>query len=292
MFTAAPPRPLNLGTARYAVPPAVVPEVSPREIGADAFDRDDSFITWLFMRAGMRARHYRPCALRRRLPACLRALRAADMNQARRLLRRSERLIPAALDALLLGVTEFFRDKEVFECLEARLRAAVNDQRPLRVWSAGCSSGAELYSLAIVLAELNALKESELLGTDCRPEALARAAAGTYCDSNLTGVSVGRLHAHFQRGLVDWQVARDLREQITWRRADVLAGVEPGPWDVILCRNLAMYLEPVAAQRLWRSLASTLRPGGLLVVGKAERPPAAAWLHPVGPCVYRRYGAT
>ena len=87
------------------------------------------------------------------------------------------------------------------------------------------------------------------------------------------------------------RVSRAIRDQLTWRRADAVAAPEPGPWHLVLCRNMGMYLEPAAAERLWRGLASVLAPGGLLVLGKAERPGgAAAGLVPVGPCVYRRCG--
>ena len=83
-----------------------------------------------------------------------------------------------------------------------------------------------------------------------------------------------------------------LRLAARWRTADVLAGPVPGPWDLILCRNLAIYLQPDANARLWAGLESALRPGGFLVTGKAERPagPAAARLRAAGPCVYRKQG--
>jgi chemotaxis methyl-accepting protein methylase len=88
-------------------------------------------------------------------------------------------------------------------------------------------------------------------------------------------------------------VARDaLRRAARWRWANVLAAPEPGPWDLVLCRNLAIYLQPDAVARLWAGLAAVVRPGGLLVSGKAERPVGQADLEPEGPCIYRRVEAT
>ena len=293
--TPAPRPPLNLGpkhsarSFRPAQPRPHTAEASPATADAD----DECFLAWLFAEAGLGARHYRPNALRRRLPACLRALRAENLAQARRMLRRQPALIPLALDALLLGVTEFFRDAPVYACLERELTSLLaRTTGVLRVWSAGCSDGAELYSVAMLLAEQDALHRCELLGTDCRPEAIARAANGTFADAAMRGVSPERSARFFEDAPAAQgrRVRPELRERITWRRADVLAAAPPGPWHLILCRNLAMYLAPDAAGRLWRSLASALCPGGLLVTGKAERPVSPVGHLPIGPCIYRRYG--
>jgi chemotaxis methyl-accepting protein methylase len=306
--TAASPRrrPLDLGArpAAPAQPPAAAAATTPRHPHAADNGSDDrlggggdAFIAWLFLESGMTARAYRPASLRRRLPACLRALRATSLAEARRLLRRSPRLLPLALDALLLGVTEFFRDAPVFADLERQLaRLARGTTRPLRVWSAGCSDGSELYSVAMIMEELGALRRCELLGTDCRDESLARAAAGAFAPDALRGVTAERLARHFEPPGSDRDdprrtVAAALRDRTVWRRANVLVDPAPGRWDVILCRNLAMYLQPAAAESLWRRLASALRPGGLLVTGKAERPAAAAaGLDVLAPCLFRRPG--
>ena len=77
-----------------------------------------------------------------------------------------------------------------------------------------------------------------------------------------------------------------------WRTGDVLTLPEPGTWDLVLCRNLAIYLQPEAASGLWRRLGASLRPGGLLALGKAERPTGASDLAAVGPCLYRRTDLT
>jgi chemotaxis methyl-accepting protein methylase len=288
---AARQRPLDLAsvrpsasTARTTVPP-------------QATD-DGAFLSYLFSRAGLNARNYRTPTLRRRVPACLRALRAPTVSHARRLLQTSPSHVPLALGAVLVGVTSFFRDAAVFDGIARQLEPLLTDPaRRVRVWSAGCSHGAELYSVAMLLAELNVLDRCELLGTDCRQEALIRAAAGRYDASEFGGVSPDRLARHFTPDAAGPAPAArlvrpSLRNCVTWRTADVLTDPEPGPWDLILCRNMAMYLRPHAADRLWHTLAAALRPGGVLVVGKAERPTAAARaLTAVAPCVYRRGAA-
>jgi len=88
-----------------------------------------------------------------------------------------------------------------------------------------------------------------------------------------------------------YRLQRALRAAVRWRCGDALAAPEPGPWDLVLCRNVAIYLQPESAAVLWPSLATVLRPGGALVLGKAERPTGVADLVNEGPCVFRRVDA-
>jgi chemotaxis methyl-accepting protein methylase len=266
----------------------------PATLDADA----ESFLSGLFGHVGLSQRHYKPETLHRRLPACLRALRATSLAHARSILGRQPHLAWDAVGALVIGVTSFFRDPAVFDALRTdvlpRLVAECRGRRPLRVWSAACSDGAELYSVAMLLREIaGAAAAFDLLGTDCRPAALARAAAGIYDPAAVAGVPpelTGR-YLKFDGGryLVDVALRADCR----WRAADVLCREEvpPGPWDLVLCRNLVIYLEPAAASTLWGLLAGALRPGGVLVLGKAERPPGSRGLRVVGPCLHEKGAA-
>jgi chemotaxis methyl-accepting protein methylase len=257
----------------------------------------ESLVRWLFARSGLIWRHYKPETLRRRLPACLRAVGATSPGQARLLLRRRPELAGAALDALLIGVTGFFRDEQVFAALRrqilpkvvARCRASVGT-RPLRVWSAGWSTGAELYSVALLLLEQGALwpGRCELLGTDCRAQAVERAAAGVFEPAEVRAVPGDLLRQYFVCDGAHYRVRADVRSAVHWRRGDVLGAPESGPWDLVLCRNLAIYLQPDATSRLWSHLGSAVRDQGFLVLGKAERPLGSAGWAAVAPCVYRR----
>ena len=258
-------------------------------------DAAASFVGWLFAKAGLDARDYRGETVARRLPACLRVLRVERIDQARALIESDPRRLQTALDAMLIGVTGFFRDRAVFDALRDHVVPALGRGRlHLRAWCAGCSNGAEVYSLAVVLTQCGWLHRTHLLGTDCRPAAIAEASAGVHDEAALRAFPREWLEQFFAPALTDgrraWRVRPALRTMLHWRVADVLRDDEPGPWDLIFCRNLAMYLRPESAARLWQRLWRALRPGGVLVLGKAERPALAAappmtCLHP---CVFRR----
>jgi len=253
------------------------------------FSREQaSLIDWLFSRAGLDPRAYRDETLLRRLPACLRLLRVPTPSQAKRLLEENPGLIAPAMSVMLVGVTAFFRDPDVFDWL-AREVVPRDASRPgLYVWSVGCSEGAELHSLAILFAENGRLEDSYLLGTDCRPDAVERARAGLYDADAVKGVPQDLLERYFQPDNGRWRVAPALRRRTRWAVSDLLKSIEPGAWDLILFRNTAMYFRSEVVAGLWTRIETVLRPGGLLVLGRAERPIGSSRLQLVRPCVFRR----
>jgi chemotaxis methyl-accepting protein methylase len=248
----------------------------------------DDFIAWVLGRAGLDAAAYRTQPLDRRLPACLRAIQVRSPRAARELLERKPQLLAKAISALLIGVTEFFREPDVFDTLRRHvLPAWAGRRRRPRIWSAACATGAELYSMAILLSEANLLERSCLLGSDCRGDAIERARLGLYDAALLKLVPRATRDEYFEPAGQGWRPVEALRRQVHWKVADLLAGVEDGPWDIILWRNAAIYLKSSPAEAIWRRLVSVLAPQGVLITGKADRPPLDAGLTRVARCVYR-----
>jgi chemotaxis protein methyltransferase CheR len=254
-----------------------------------AIDQDllPAFIARVLESAGLPADAYRAAPMRRRLGACLRTLKAGSVSEAWSLMQSPE-LVGTAIDSLLIGVTEFFRDAEVFDALRKIIATeAPIQQGPIRVWSAGCSNGAELYSLAMLLAEAGKFGRSILVGTDCRAAAIHEARSGVYSEADVRSMDAWLRHKYMHKDGGRWRVADSLRRHIRWRVGNLLAGGEDGPWDIILWRNMAIYLKLKSASQVWAELIEGMRPGGLLVVGKAERPPASSGLTCISRCIYR-----
>lgn len=248
----------------------------------------EPFIDWLLKRGGVAGDAYRPAAMQRRLAACLRQLRVGSPAAARELLERRPELATAALSAVLIGVSDFFRDEPVFAALGNQVLPALLGARGrARVCSVGCSAGQELYSVAIQLAELEGLKRSELLGVDCRRDAITRGISGVFGSHELGGVDAHRLTRFFLAEEDSWRIRADLRERTRWRIADLFSFEPGGGWDLILFRNVAIYLEDEHLLQAWERLVTSLAPGGFLVTGKAEKPPASLPLRRVAPCIYQ-----
>jgi chemotaxis methyl-accepting protein methylase len=250
----------------------------------------ESFFELLLGRADLPARAYRSRALARRLPACLRFLRVTTAGEAARKIAAEPELAAAALNVVLLGVTEFFRDRPVFEKLrQTVLPELLARHGRLRVWSAACSEGQELYSVAMLLAEAGRLGDCELLGTDCRSEAIEQARSGVFAREALEEAleEMGGTR-YFTLSRLSAAIDATLRLQTRWRVADVLAHAERGPWQLILWRNMAIYLESDAAEDVWLRLCTELAPGGYLIAGKADHLPKWLPLERVTSCIYRK----
>lgn len=256
---------------------------------ADLPQYEGAFLLWLFAQAGLDASDYRSESLLRRLPACLRMLHVASVEEARGVLERTPALVPKAVDVMLIGVTSFFRDPSVFEQLSQQVLPQLGALRGgVNVWCAGCSDGAEVYTMAMVLAELGLLEKSYLLGTDCRVEAIDKVRGGRYSESAIASVPTDLRERYFVREGQQWQACKTLRRHVRARQANVLSHRETGLWDIVLCRNTSIYLRAPAAHKLWQQMETSLRVGGYLVLGKAERPLTATRLQGYAPCIFRK----
>ena len=249
------------------------------------------FFEQLLGGAELPAAAYRRQALARRLPACLRMLRVSDAAEAARVIAARPETARRLLSVVLLGVTDFFRDGPVFEQLQRLVVPELCARTGrLRVWSAACSHGAELYSVAMILARAGRLSECELLGTDCREDAIEEARAGVFRAEEAGRMDATWREAFFQTTGEFATIDPRLQQATRWKVANLFGGAERGPWHLILWRNMAIYLEKERAEDVWTRLFDQLAPGGFLVAGKADHPPKWLRLVRVAPCIYRKHG--
>jgi chemotaxis protein methyltransferase CheR len=206
----------------------------------------------------------------------------------------------ALVTALTTNVTSFFREAHHFdtlraECLAPRADAIAAGQR-LRLWSAGCSSGQEAYSIAMVVRDLlpeAARQDLRILATDIDPQIVARARRGSYAAEEAASIPAIHRRRWVESAAEEGRVtmAEPLRRLITFAELNLM---EPwpfhGPFDAIFCRNVAIYFNKETQQRLWQRFARMLVPGGHLFIGHSERVtgPAAEALRPVGITSYQR----
>lgn len=187
-------------------------------------------------------------------------------------------LVRAVIDALRVSETQFFRDKAPFEQFRAEILPAFMAQRPegkVRVWSAGCSTGQEPYSLAITGEEVRAFLPQlslEIIATDVSDRCLEKAKSGLYTQFEVQrGLPIRMLIKHFERIDDFWRASPQLRAGVRWGRFNLMH--EPtklGQFDVIFCRNvLNQFDEPTRAATLER-LNTALAPDGLLILGGDE----------------------
>lgn len=182
---------------------------------------------------------------------------------------------------LLIHVTSFFRDERVFDGLSTKiipdLLKTLPEGRPLRVWVAGCSTGEEAYSLAMLCLEAMEGSDGQLqiLASDVDPEAIATARAGFYPSDIAAAIPPERLARFFVPEGEGWRATAALRDVIVFTVADLLSDPPFSKIDLVSCRNVLIYLGPEAQKRVIARCCFALRPGGLLLLGAAEMPGAS-----------------
>jgi len=199
----------------------------------------------------------------------------------------SEALRMELIDRITTQETSFFRDAAPFEMLKYKIIPDLVDARaascrlsgarmPLRIWSAACATGQELYSIAMALEEtLGDLSRYDLrlMGTDISDAAIAKASLGRYPAAEVSrGMSDERLARHFSRdGEGVFRVRDELRVFASFKRLNLQEDFSRlGTWDIVFCRNLAIYFSDEAKKNLFTRMASALAPDGCLVLGSTE----------------------
>lgn len=179
---------------------------------------------------------------------------------------------------ILIHVTSFFREPEVFRAFQTRLlprvTAAKTPGEPVRLWCAGCSTGEEAYSLAICLLEYlgdkTRLTPVQLFGTDISEQAIEKARLGIYPAAALSQVGPGRLRRFFTKIDGNYQINSSVRDLCVFARHDLTKDPPFSRLDIIACRNVLIYLEPVLQKRVLASFHYALKDSGFLMLGKSE----------------------
>src|SRR6266508_123756 len=184
----------------------------------------------------------------------------------------------ALFNTILINVTGFFRDAEAWDHLGTEVVPALLSERrseePIRVWSAGCASGEEAYSLAILLAEALGVERFrqrvKIYATDLDDEALGQARQAAYGERGLQGVSPDLLGRYFEPTGGRYVFRKDLRRSVIFGRNDLVQDAPISRIDLLVCRNTLMYFNPETQARILGRFHFALVPRGLLFLGKAE----------------------
>jgi chemotaxis protein methyltransferase CheR len=254
-------------------------EASPLTIERAALEK---LAALLLERAGLKITPDGYYGLRLALHARMPALGIADAAEYVRRLRQlaGEAELRSLLPLVTVGKTEFFRDHRQFHALEKvllpqMLERARKERRAVKAWSAGCATGEEPYSVAMVAQELGAKTgEVDVWATDLNPLAVEKAAQGLFAVRRMVGVSEQRLEKFFVRKGAQYEASRALKAMVRFEghnlASPVFPGVAPGSLDLILCRNVIIYFDEATIRALMGRFHDALREGGVLLLGYSE----------------------
>ena len=214
-----------------------------------------------------------------------------DLGEYAHRLRADAAELDAFLDRVTINVSQLWRNPEQWERLRTDILPELAERGRIRAWSAGCSYGAEAYTLAAVCRQAVPRARVDITGTDIDPRMVARARAGTFSVDDARSAPADAMARWFERTDDGFRAGAELRRMVRFQTGDLLRDRFPREaYDLVLCRNVVIYFTDPVRDELHRRLAGTLRTWGYLMIGSSERVtnPAATGLIPAHPFIYRK----
>lgn len=226
--------------------------------------------------AGIDLRAYKSTTIGRRIARRMALRKAHELAAYADLVESDPEERQALVHDILIHVTQFFRDAESFAVVQSLGFAPLldkDDTQRLRIWVAGCATGQEAYSIAIILLEgrdHGAPRDFEIFATDANDDVLADARAGYYEEHAMRGVSAERRERFFRPDGRGWRVTQEVRDKIVFARHNLLTDPCFSRLDFVSCRNVLIYLSPPYQERLLSAFHAALNPSGRLWLGASE----------------------
>jgi chemotaxis protein methyltransferase CheR len=232
------------------------------------------FVARVRVLTGIDLSSYKAPQMQRRLLALATRQGAPTLRAFAQAMERDTKALEAFQNFFTINVSEFFRDPARWTALAEQVlpKLMQSPRRALRIWSAGCSIGAEPYTLAVLLDELYPGVAHTIFATDIDETTLRRAAGGAgYGETDLRNVAPSWRAKHFrQANDGSWSVTPALKSKITFRQHDMLREPAGQGFDLVVCRNVVIYFTDAAKQQLYGRFHDALRSGGVLFVGGTE----------------------
>jgi two-component system, chemotaxis family, CheB/CheR fusion protein len=282
------------GLVDYELPPAEMPAQlmayvthafgNPPRAAAAATPKAENALKKVFILLRTQTGHdfsnYKPSTILRRIERRMAVHQIETMNLYVKFLQLTPMEVEALFRDLLIGVTKFFRDPEAFKSLEEKILPRLFAGKPsgalIRIWSPGCSTGEEAYSLAILLQEhLEALKKNfkfQVFATDIDSQAIATARSGVYPASIVTDISPERLSRFFTPDPDGgtYRIHKGIRDMLVFSEQDIIKDPPFSKLDLISCRNLLIYMDGTLQKKLIPLFHYALNPGAFLFLGTSE----------------------
>ena len=259
----------------YVTQPNPVETVEDLSVGENALH---NIFKLLRTATGIDFTHYKHTTLKRRIVRRMFLYRLEKLEDYVTYLQNNSAEVEALFQDLLIHVTSFFRDSHAFQALKNHVFPSIMQNRsldePIRIWVAGCSTGEEVYSIAICLLEfLDDWQSSptiQIFGTDISDFAIEKARAATYIPSLVEGISPERLRRFFDKVEGGYQVSKFVRQMCVFAKQNLIGDPPFSHLDLISCRNVLIYLGPVLQKKVIPLFHYSLKPTGFLLLGTSE----------------------
>jgi two-component system, chemotaxis family, CheB/CheR fusion protein len=227
--------------------------------------------------SGVDFNYYKQTTIRRRIARRMAIVKKENLSDYLKFIRQDKPELDELFNDVLLPVTSFFRDPQIFDHVNQTVFPVLvknNPSNPLRIWIAGCSTGEEAYTFAIALQEFfehqESVRQLQIFATDISKSAIAKARTGTYNSVDLKNLSDDLLKKYFTKVSGNYQVNRQTREMCIFTVHNFLKDPAFVKIDLVSCRNVLIYMDPVLQKKALNTFHYALKDSGILLLGKSE----------------------
>lgn len=289
-FDGMPRAAISTGVADFILPPAEMPDqllafaehpYVTKEKRSETLLNDEDGLTRIFSELRQRTKvdftFYKPSTITRRIERRMTVNQIDDLRDYVGFLQSHPGEVITLYRELLIGVTSFFRDTEAMEELAETILPDLlerNKNREIRFWVAGCSTGEEAYTLAILAKEAlereKINRDLKIFATDIDRDAIVQAGGGIYPESIAADLNPRLVTKYFYRRDDNYQIARTVREMVVFAQHNLIKDPPFTKIDLVSCRNLLIYLQPILQEKVMEMFNFSLNPGGVLFLGASE----------------------
>lgn len=215
---------------------------------------------------------YKRPQMERRINSLMRILKIEGYDNFISQMRTEQDIYNRFLDHLTINVSEFFRNVAQWDVLKEKIIPEILTRNSeLKIWSAGCSTGQEPYSLSMMLEENFPRTKFSILATDFDIRALDKASSGKYGEREIQGMDNKYLSKYFIKNNDDYLVKEEIKKKIKFKKHNLITERFEKDFDLILCRNVVIYFTEETKAQLYKNFFDSLKPGGILFTGSTEQ---------------------
>ena len=230
----------------------------------------DFFKPWVKENLMIDLNAYKEKQLYRRIGSVMKSSGAANLREYAQKIRDEENTRRNFLDYITINVTEFYRNKEIFDEFDTVLKEVLIPRfNQIKIWSAACSLGAEPYTVALIL-EKNQLRNSKILATDIDEIILEKARVGSYQENEIRNVPSQELAKHFVKRDHEYHLSEKIKKMVEFKKHDLILDPYEKNFHVVICRNVTIYFKNEAKNEVYKKINESMVKGGIFFTGATE----------------------
>ena len=237
------------------------------------FDKYEEFKADVLKLTKIDLNYYKEKQMRRRIDTLANKNGAKSYEEYIQMIKSDKEKFEQFVNFLTINVSEFYRNPDQWKLMDQQvIPKLIKEQRkPIKIWSAACSTGDEPYSLAMAFSKHVPLSDIKILATDIDKQVIEHAKVGLYSEKSITGVPADLKKKYFTQIGNSYQISDDIKKCVTFKEHNLLKDVYPKDYDLILCRNVVIYFTDEAKDMIYKNFYGSLKSKGVLFIGSTEQ---------------------